>query len=197
MPRHAVPRGIIPRGKRGSRVSAGRRDFRGRRCPTGTRVTRDPPETGEVTAVSTYTPKAGETTHSWYVIDATDVVLGRLAVAAATLLRGKHKPTFTPNVDGGDFVIVVNADKVAIGGDKLNNKMAYRHSGYPGGLRARTVGEEMQKHADRVVEKAIVGMLPHNKLSRQIQKKLKVYTGPDHPHSAQQPIPFEIKQVAQ
>lgn len=168
-----------------------------RRCPAGTRVCRDPPETGEVTAVSTYTPKAGDTTHAWYVIDATDVVLGRLAVAAANLLRGKHKPTFTPNVDGGDFVIVVNADKVAIGGDKLNNKMAYRHSGYPGGLRARTVGEEMQKHADRVVEKAIVGMLPHNKLSRQIQKKLKVYTGPDHPHSAQQPIPFEIKQVAQ
>jgi large subunit ribosomal protein L13 len=164
---------------------------------TGTRVNRDPPETGEVTAVSTYTPKAGDTTRSWYVIDATDVVLGRLAVAAANLLRGKHKPTFTPNVDGGDFVIVVNADKIAIAGDKLNNKMAYRHSGYPGGLRSRTLGEEMAKHADRVVEKAIVGMLPHNKLSRQVQKKLKVYTGPDHPHSAQQPIPFEIKQVAQ
>lgn len=147
--------------------------------------------------MSTYAPKAGDTTHSWYVIDATDVVLGRLAVAAANLLRGKHKPTFTPNVDGGDFVIVVNADKVAIGGGKLNNKMAYRHSGYPGGLRSRTVGEEMQKHADRVVEKAIVGMLPHNKLSRQIQKKLKVYTGPDHPHTAQQPVAFEIKQVAQ
>ena len=96
----------------------------------------------------TYTPKAGDTTRSWYVIDATDVVLGRLAVAAATLLRGKHKPTFTPNVDGGDFVIVVNADKVAIGGDKLNSKLAYRHSGYPGGLRSRTIGEEMAKHAD-------------------------------------------------
>ena len=148
-------------------------------------------------AVSTYTPKAGDATRSWYVIDATDVVLGRLAVAAATLLRGKHKPTFTPNVDGGDFVVIVNADKVAIGGDKLNSKMAYRHSGYPGGLRARTVGQEMAKHADRVVEKAIVGMLPHNKLSRQVQKKLKVYAGPDHPHSAQQPIPYEIKQVAQ
>jgi large subunit ribosomal protein L13 len=147
--------------------------------------------------VSTYTPKAGDTTRSWYVIDATDVVLGRLAVAAANLLRGKHKPTFTPNVDGGDFVIVVNADKVAIGGDKLNNKKAYRHSGYPGGLSSRTIGELMQKHPDRVVENAIVGMLPHNKLSRQIQKKLKVYAGPAHPHTAQQPIPFEIKQVAQ
>ena len=110
----------------------------------------------------TYTPKAGDTTRSWYVIDATDVVLGRLAVAAATLLRGKHKPTFTPNVDGGDFVIVINADKIAVSGDKLTNKMAYRHSGFPGGLRSRTLGDELQKHADRVVEKAIVGMLPHN-----------------------------------
>ena len=94
----------------------------------------------------TYTPKAGDTTRSWYVIDATDVVLGRLAVAAANLLRGKHKPTFTPNVDGGDFVIVINADKVAISGDKLQNKFAYRHSGFPGGLRARSLGDEMEKH---------------------------------------------------
>jgi large subunit ribosomal protein L13 len=125
------------------------------------------------------------------------VVLGRLAVAAANLLRGKHKPTFTPNVDGGDFVIVINADKVAIGGDKLNSKLAYRHSGYPGGLRSRTIGELMVNRADEVVEKAIVGMLPHNKLSRQIQRKLRVYVGPEHPHTAQQPIPFEIKQVAQ
>jgi large subunit ribosomal protein L13 len=147
--------------------------------------------------VPTYTPKAGDTTRSWYVIDATDVVLGRLAVAAANLLRGKHKPTFTPNVDGGDFVIVVNADKVAIGPGKLANKLAYRHSGYPGGLRSRTIGELMQKQPDRVVEKAILGMLPKNKLGRQIQKKLKVYAGPEHPHTAQQPVPFEIKQVAQ
>src|SRR6202042_2434565 len=136
----------------------------------------------KVSAVPTYTPKAGDTTRSWYVIDATDVVLGRLAVAAANLLRGKHKPTFTPNVDGGDFVIVINAEKVAISGDKLQNKFAYRHSGYPGGLRARSLGDEMEKHADRVVEKAIVGMLPHNKLSRQVQKKLRVYVGSEHPH---------------
>ena len=145
----------------------------------------------------TYTPKAGDTTHAWYVIDATDVVLGRLAVAAATLLRGKHKPTFTPNVDGGDFVIVVNADKVAISGDKLNNKFAYRHSGFPGGLRARSIGDLMQKHPDRVVEKAIVGMLPKNRLGRQIKRKLRVYAGPEHPHKAQQPVPYKIKQVAQ
>ena len=145
----------------------------------------------------TYTPKAGDTTRSWYVIDATDVVLGRLAVAAATLLRGKHKPTFTPNVDGGDFVIVVNADKVAISGDKLNNKFAYHHSGFPGGLRARSIGDLMQKHPDRVVEKAIVGMLPKNRLGRQIQRKLRVYAGPEHPHKAQQPVPYEIKQVSQ
>ena len=144
----------------------------------------------------TYAPKAGDTTRSWYVIDATDVVLGRLAVAAATLLRGKHKPTFAPNVDGGDFVIVINADKVAISGDKLDKKV-YRHSGYPGGLHERTIGELMKKHPDRVVENAIVGMLPKNKLSRQIQRKLRVYPGPEHPHTAQQPVPFEIKQVAQ
>ena len=145
----------------------------------------------------TYTPKAGDTTHSWYVIDATDVVLGRLAVAAASLLRGKHKPTFTPNVDGGDFVIVINAEKIAVSGDKLQNKLSYRHSGYPGGLRARTLGDELQKHPDRVVEKAIVGMLPKTKLGRQIQKKLRVYAGSEHPHTAQQPVPFEIKQVTQ
>ena len=147
--------------------------------------------------MSTYAPKAGDTTRAWYVIDATDVVLGRLAVAAANLLRGKHKPTFTPNVDGGDFVIVINADKVALSGDKLHKKLAYRHSGYPGGLRKRTIGELMEKHPDRVVEKAIVGMLPKNKLSRQIKRKLRVYAGSQHPHTAQQPVTYEIKQVAQ
>lgn len=145
----------------------------------------------------TYTPKAGDTTRQWYVIDATDVVLGRLAVAAANLLRGKHKPTFTPNVDGGDFVIVINAEKVAISGNKADRTFFFRHSGYPGGLRKRSLGDEMQKHADRVVEKAILGMIPHTKLGRQVKKKLRVYVGPDHPHAAQQPIPYEIKQVAQ
>ena len=150
-----------------------------------------------VSAVSTYAPKAGDTTRAWYVIDATDVVLGRLAVAADNLLRGKHKPTFAPNVDGGDFVIIVNADKVAMSGDKLHKKLAYHHSGYPGGLRTRTIGELREKHPDRVVEKAIVGMLPKNKLGRQIKRKLHVYAGSQHPHTAQQPVPFEIKQVTQ
>ncbi|SEH92647.1 LSU ribosomal protein L13P [Mycolicibacterium rutilum] len=145
----------------------------------------------------TYTPKAGDTTRSWYVIDATDVRLGRLAVQAANLLRGKHKPTYTPNVDGGDFVIVINAEKISIAGNKADRTFHYRHSGYPGGLRKRSLNEEMQKHADRVVERAILGMIPHTKLGRQIKKKLRVYVGPEHPHTAQQPIPFEIKQVAQ
>src|ERR1700739_301577 len=188
------------------RWRAVRRDSGQRRSPrsipcrgrlTGTRVTPGSNPREKVSAVPTYTPKAGDTTRSWYVIAATDVVLCRLAVAAANLLRGKHKPTFTPNVDGGDFVIIVNAEKVAISGDKLHNKLAYRHSGYPGGLRSRTIGDLMQKHPDRVVEKAILGMLPKNKLSRQIKRKLHVYAGPQHPHSAQQPTPFEIKQVAQ
>ena len=120
--------------------------------------------------MSTYTPKAGDTTRTWYVIDAQDVVLGRLAVAAANLLRGKHKPTFTPNTDGGDFVIIINAEKVAISGDKQHKKLAYRHSGYPGGLKSRTIGELLEKHPDRVVEKAIVGMIPKNKLGRQIKR---------------------------
>ena len=145
----------------------------------------------------TYTPKAGDTTRTWHVIDATDVVLGRLAVAAANLLRGKHKPTFTPNVDGGDFVIVINADKVAIGGDKLQKKFTYRHSGFPGGLHRRSLADEMQRHPDRVIERAIKGMLPHNSLGRQMLSKLKVYAGPEHPHAAQQPQTYEIKQVAQ
>ncbi|UYP17977.1 50S ribosomal protein L13 [Rhodococcus sp. Z13] len=147
--------------------------------------------------MSTYTPKAGDVTRQWHVIDATDVVLGRLAVQAANLLRGKHKPTFTPNVDGGDFVVIINADKVAVSGNKRTDKFLYSHSGHPGGLRARSVGEVLDKNPDRLVEKAVTGMLPKNKLGRAMAKKLKVYAGPNHPHAAQQPVPFEIKQVAQ
>src|SRR5689334_13627497 len=164
---------------RGSRVNVGRRAQSAETPDRRPGHTGIQPEKDRKRAVPTYTPKAGDTTRSWYVIDATDVVLGRLAVAAANLLRGKHKPTFTPNVDGGDFVIVINADKVAIGGDKLTKKFAYRHSGFPGGLRARALGDEMEKHADRVVERAILGMIPHTKLGRQIQKKLKVTSGPN------------------
>jgi large subunit ribosomal protein L13 len=147
--------------------------------------------------VPTYSPKPGDITRAWHVIDATDVVLGRLAVQAATLLRGKHKPTFAPHMDTGDFVIIVNAEKIAVSGNKRTDKFVYRHSGYPGGLRQRSVGEMIDKHPDRLVEKAIKGMLPKNKLGRAMSKKLKVYAGPDHPHSAQKPAAFEINQVAQ
>lgn len=147
--------------------------------------------------MSTYTPKAGDLSHDWYVIDASDVVLGRLATHAATLLRGKHKPTFAPHMDGGDFVVVINAEKIAVTGNKLRDKRSYRHSGYPGGLSSWTLEEGLEKNPARVVEDAIKGMLPKNRLGRQIAGKLKVYAGPNHPHTAQQPIPFEIKQVAQ
>jgi len=145
----------------------------------------------------TYSPKPGDITREWHVIDATDVVLGRLATQAAGLLRGKHKPTFAPHVDGGDFVIIINADKVALTGSKREQKMAYRHSGHPGGLTATSYTQLLETNPRRAVEKAVKGMLPHNKLGRQVIKKLKVYAGPEHPHTAQQPKPFEITQVAQ
>ncbi|HEY8788594.1 MAG TPA: 50S ribosomal protein L13 [Actinopolymorphaceae bacterium] len=145
----------------------------------------------------TYTPKPGDVTRQWYVIDAEDVVLGRLAVQAATLLRGKHKPTFANHVDTGDFVIVVNAGKVALTGNKRADKLAYRHSGYPGGLSSTKVGELLDTDPRKAVEKAVWGMLPKNKLSRAQLRKLKVYAGPAHPHKAQQPEQFQITQVAQ
>ena len=145
----------------------------------------------------TYTPKSADVQRQWYVIDATDVVLGRLASHVATLLRGKHKPIFAPHIDTGDFVIVVNAEKVALSGNKLEQKRAYRHSGYPGGLRSVAYGDLLRKHPERAVEKAIKGMLPKNKLGRKMYTKLKVYAGPEHPHQAQQPVPFEITQIAQ
>jgi large subunit ribosomal protein L13 len=147
--------------------------------------------------VRTYSPKGNDITRQWHVIDASDVVLGRLASQVAVLLRGKHKPIFAPHVDTGDFVIVINADKVALSGNKLEQKRAYRHSGYPGGLRSVSYGELMDKHPERIVEKAVRGMLPKNSLGRKTLRKLKVYAGPDHPHSAQQPVPFEITQVSQ
>ena len=145
----------------------------------------------------TYTPKAGQVQRDWVVIDATDVVLGRLASHAAALLRGKHKATFANHIDSGDFVIIVNADKVAISGNKRDGKVLYRHSGQPGGLRAQTVGQLLDSRPDKLVEKAIIGMLPHNSLGRSMARKLKVYSGPSHPHAAQQPQAFDIVQVAQ
>jgi large subunit ribosomal protein L13 len=147
--------------------------------------------------VRTYSPKPADVTREWHVIDATDVVLGRLAVQIATLLRGKHKPTFAPHVDGGDFVVVINAGKIALSGNKRTDKLAYRHSGHPGGLTATPVGEILEKDPRKAVEKAVWGMLPKNRLSRQLLGKLKVYAGPEHPHTAQQPKPFEITQIAQ
>ena len=145
----------------------------------------------------TYTPKPGDITRQWHVIDATDVVLGRLATQAATLLRGKHKATFAPHVDGGDFVVIINAEKVALTGNKREQKLDYRHSGFPGGLSATSYVQLLEENPRRAVEKAVKGMIPHNKLGRDVIKKLKVYTGSEHPHSAQNPQPYEISQVAQ
>lgn len=145
----------------------------------------------------TYSTKGGEITRQWHVIDATDVVLGRLASQAATLLRGKHKTTYVPHMDIGDFVIVINADKVALTGRKAEQKHAHRHSGRPSGLTSTPYTELLEKNPERAVEKAIRGMLPKNSLGRQQLGKLKVYRGAEHPHGAQQPTPYTISQVAQ
>lgn len=145
----------------------------------------------------TFTPKPGDVQRQWHVIDATDVVLGRLASQTAQLLRGKHKPVFAPHIDTGDFVIIVNAGKVALTGNKREQKLAYSHSGYPGGLTATPYTELLAKDPRKAVEKAVRGMLPHTSLGRQQLKKLKVYAGPEHPHVGQAPQPYEISQVAQ
>jgi large subunit ribosomal protein L13 len=149
------------------------------------------------TTVRTYTPRPGDVERRWLVIDATDVVLGRLASQAARLLRGKHKPTFAPHVDTGDFVVIINADKVALTGSKREQKRAYRHSGYPGGLRSVGYVELLEKNPERAVEKAVRGMLPKTTLGRAQLSKLKVYRGSEHPHRAQKPESYEISQVAQ
>ena len=140
----------------------------------------------------TYTPKAAEITRQWHVIDATDVVLGRLASQTASLLRGKHKATFASHVDTGDFVIIINAEKVALTGAKLQQKRAYRHSGYPGGLKSETYAELLDRDPVKAVEKAVRGMVPKTTLGRQQLTKLKVYAGAEHPHSAQQPKVLDI-----
>jgi len=145
----------------------------------------------------TYTPKPGDIERQWHVVDATDQVLGRLASQVARLLRGKHKTTFAPHVDTGDFVIIINADKVALTGAKLEQKRAYRHSGYPGGLKSVNYAELLATNPERAVEKAVAGMVPKTRLGRAQMQKLKVYTGGEHPHAAQNPQPYELSQVAQ
>ena len=141
----------------------------------------------------TYFPKSNDIQRAWHVVDAEGLVLGRLATEVARILRGKHKPMFAPNVDVGDHVIVVNADKIVLTSDKLDKKIAYRHSGYPGGLRQQTYAELMEKKPTEAVRRAVRGMLPKNTLGRQMLKKLKIYTGPDHPHAAQSPQPLAIE----
>jgi large subunit ribosomal protein L13 len=147
--------------------------------------------------VRTFTPKAGDVSRKWHVIDAEGVVLGRLASHAAVLLRGKHKTTFAPHIDMGDFVVVINAEKVVLTGQKAGQKFAHHHSGFPGGLTSTVYGELIEKHPTRAVEKAIKGMLPKNRLGAQVASKLKVYAGPEHPHAAQAPTPYVFTQVSQ
>jgi large subunit ribosomal protein L13 len=143
--------------------------------------------------MKTYTAKAGDLQHDWHVVDATDVPLGRLASTVAQIIRGKHKPTFTPHMDGGDFVIVLNASKVKLTGRKLSQKTYFRHTGYMGHDTHTPAGEVLAKHPDRVIEKAVFGMLPKNSLAKQkLRTKLKVYGGAEHPHEAQTPKPLTI-----
>jgi large subunit ribosomal protein L13 len=142
--------------------------------------------------VRTYTAKKEKIEREWYVVDAENQTLGRLAARIAPILKGKHKPTYTPHLDCGDFVIVINADKVQVTGRKLDQKFYYRYSGYPGGLKSISLRDQLAKHPERVLEAAVKGMLPKNSLGRQMFKKLKVYAGDSHPHQAQQPKPLEL-----
>jgi large subunit ribosomal protein L13 len=142
--------------------------------------------------VRTYSPKPTDITRAWWIVDADGLVLGRLATEVASRLRGKHKPIFAPHVDVGDHVVVINADKVVLTSGKADSKLAYRHSGYPGGLTATRYSDLMIDRADQVVRDAICGMLPKSRLGRQMATKLKVYVGPDHPHAAQSPEPLEL-----
>jgi large subunit ribosomal protein L13 len=143
--------------------------------------------------MKTYNAKTGEIAREWYLVDAEGLTLGRLATQIADVLRGKRKAAYTPHVDTGDFVVVVNAEKIAVTGSKLDDKMYYRHSGYPGGLKARTLREQLERQPAEVLRKAVKGMLPRNRLARQQLGKLKIYAGPEHPHEAQAPKPFEVK----
>jgi large subunit ribosomal protein L13 len=143
--------------------------------------------------VKTYVATPETRQRDWWLVDAEGRTLGRLATQIADTLRGKRKPEYTPHCDTGDFVVVVNADKVAVSGNKREDKVYYRHSGYPGGLRTRTLGEMLERRPEEVIRRAVKGMLPRNRLARQQLRKLKVYAGPDHPHAAQQPKPMEIE----
>ena len=143
--------------------------------------------------MKTYYAKPGEVQREWLLVDATDMTLGRLASEVAQILRGKNKPTYTPHVDTGDFVIIINAEKIKVTGKKVTDKVYYRHTLYPGGLKSETFQEAMAKHPERVIERAVKGMLPKNSLGRKIGKKLKVYVGPEHPHQAQQPRKIELE----
>lgn len=142
--------------------------------------------------LKTYYAKPNEVEREWVLIDAEDMVLGRVATEAARILKGKHKPQYTPHVDTGDFVVIINADKIRVTGTKAAQKTYYRHSGFPGGLKSETFAEAMAKHPERVIEHAVKGMLPKNTLGRAMGKKLKVYAGPEHPHMAQQPRQIKI-----
>ena len=142
--------------------------------------------------MKTYSAKPGEVTRDWYVVDAAGLTLGRLSTLIADTLRGKRKPQYTPHVDTGDFVVVVNAEKIAVTGNKLDQKKYYRHSGYPGGIKERTLEEMLKRRPEEVIRLAVKGMLPRNRLARKQLTKLKVYAGPDHPHVAQKPEPLQI-----
>jgi large subunit ribosomal protein L13 len=143
--------------------------------------------------MKTYTAKKGEIAREWYLVDADGQTLGRLATRIADTLRGKNKPEYTPHVDTGDFVIVVNAEKIQVTGNKLDQKRYYRHSGYPGGLRSRTLREQLDRRPTEVLRTAVKGMLPKNRLARQQITKLKIYAGPEHPHEAQAPKPMKLE----
>lgn len=143
--------------------------------------------------IRTYTPRASEIDRRWYIVDAEGQTLGRLATQIATVLRGKHKPTYTPNMDVGDYVIVVNAEKIHVTGGKRDKKLYYRHSGYPGGFRQTVFKDMIEKHPERVIEKAVKGMVPRTSLGAQQLRKLKVYAGPNHPHASQQPTTLDVR----
>ena len=143
--------------------------------------------------MKTFYAKPAEVEREWVLIDATDQVLGRVAAKAAQILKGKHKPIYTPHVDTGDFVVIINAEKIRVTGKKISDKAYYRHSGFPGGLKSETLAEAMEKHPERVIEHAVKGMLPKNTLGRAMGKKLKVYVGPEHPHAAQKPREIKLE----